>query len=115
MEALKHKISDNHDNAVFYSGVVAYGLASNGKTYVLRNESIPEMEIDGISYAGEELESKAKRLEVDDYDEDSILVDGWLVISEVNGMNFEDVLEHDEDRVYDSYDDAIEAFKLFLL
>jgi len=122
MEILKAKISDKHDNATFYTGVIAYGKAKNGKAYVLRSENEGEIEYDGEWLVGEQIEAKARTLELCDKDLDeesdvSILVDGWMVISEARGTDLESILYADdieEDRIFGYYDEAIEGFKKFL-
>jgi len=125
MEILKTKISDNHDNASFYTGVIAYGKANSGKTFVLRSENSAEIRFEDEELMGEEIEAKAKAMVFtdDDFDEDnrdsnvSILVDGWLVISEAKGTDLESILyeeDQDEDRIFGYYDEALEAFEEFL-
>jgi hypothetical protein len=125
METLKAKISDNHDNATFYTGVIAYGKAKNGKAYVLRSENSGEISFNNEHLVGEEIEEKAKALVLtdEDLDEDNndsdvqILVDGWMVISEAKGTELESILYADdieEDRIFGYYDEAIEGFKSFL-
>jgi len=124
MEILKAKISAKHDNASFYTGVVAYGKAVNGKTYVLWSEGLAEIIMNGIPYYGEAIEKLGKQLTInDDSLEDhngegiSVLVDGWLVISEARGKNLESILyneDQDENRIFGFYDEAIRGFINFL-
>ena len=125
MEILKPIISDSHDNASFYTGVIAYGKANSGKTFVLRAENEGEINFKGEYLSGEEIEAKAKAMVFndDDFDEDnddsevSILVDCWLVISEAKGTELESVLyeeEYDEDRVFGYYEEALESFEEYL-
>ena len=49
MEILKAKISEEHNNAAFYTGIIAYGRAKNGKAYVLRSESEAEITLFGYN------------------------------------------------------------------
>jgi hypothetical protein len=133
MEILKAKISEEHNNASFYTGIIAYGKAKNGKTYVLRSEAEAEISLfDGQDeYKGHEghlyaidIEQMGKDMTIDDNSLDdhnfegiSVLVDGWLTIAEVRGIELEGVLygeDQAEDRIFGFYDDAIEGFKKFL-
>ena len=122
MEIIQAPVSENHKSAMFFNGVVAYGKAENGKTYVLTTEGESEILYDGESWLSGQLRELATKFNIDDEmieeeQEVDILVDGWLVIAEVNGRNFEDILyaeDQDEDRIFDNYDDAIEGFELFL-
>lgn len=126
MEILKAKISENHDNATFYTGNIAYGKAKNGKTFVLRCENCGEIRFEGEDLIGEQIEEKAKAFELNDFDLDEddnkdsevqILVDGWMVISEAKGTDLESILyeeDQDEDRIFGYYDEAIAGFESFL-
>jgi hypothetical protein len=125
MEILKAKISENHDNASFYTGVIAYGKAVNDKTFVLRSENQAEIRFGDEELMGKEIEDRAKAMLLtdNDFDEDndnsnvSILVDGWFVISEARGTDLESILyeeEQDEDRIFGYYDEAITGFQEFL-
>ena len=124
MEILKAKISPDHDNASFYTGVVAYGRAKNGKAYVLRSEAEAEMNLLGKRYYAAEIEKLGLSMTIDDNSLDdhncegvSLLVDGWLTIAEARGIELEGVLyseDQSEDRIFGFYDEAIEGFKKFL-
>jgi len=145
MEILKSKISPNHDNASFYTGVIAYGRARNNKVYVLHSESEAEISlfgenefelkninegvIDGVSegvkhcYASEIEQLGLSMLIDDDSLEDhncegvSVLVDGWLIISEARGNSLESILyngDQNENRIFGFYSEAIEGFETFL-
>lgn len=122
MEIIQSPVSENHKSAMFFNGVVAYGKAKNGKTYVLTTETVGEILYEDKAYSGSELRELALQFGIDDDEIDAeenvgILVDAWLVIAEVNGMDFEDVLhveDQDEDRIFDNYDDGIEEFENFL-
>jgi len=124
MEIIKGKISDKHDNGMFYTDVLAYGKAKNGNTYILRSEGEAEIFMSGKHFYKDDIEKLGKNMTINDdsvddhnYEGISVLVDGWLVISKVDGMNFESILydeDQDEDRIFGYYDEAIKGFETFL-
>jgi hypothetical protein len=124
MEILKSKISPDHDNASFYTGVIAYGKAKNGRAYVLRSESEAEITLLGKHFYSAEIEQMGKNMRIDDsgledhnFEGINVLVDGWLTIAEARGIELEGVLyseDQAEDRIFGFYDEAIEGFEKFL-
>jgi len=122
MEILQARLSENHESSMFYNGVIAYGKAENGKTYVLTTEGQAEISMQhGNCLSPEIIEmGKTMYLQDEDLDEElilSILVDNWFVIAEARGTDIEDILyaeDQDEDRIFETYTDAVEGFKEFL-
>lgn len=124
MEILKAKISPDHDNASFYTGVIAYGLAKNGKAYVLRSEAEAEITLLGKHYYSDEIEKLGLTMRINDsgfedhnFEGINVLVDGWLTIAEARGIELEGVLyseDQSEERIFGFYDEAIEGFEKFL-
>jgi hypothetical protein len=122
METLQAPVSENHKSSMFFDGVVAYGKAKNGNTYVLTTEGMGEISYNGKTYLSSELRELALEFEIDDdiidaEDHISVFVDNWFVIAQARGTDIEDILhveDQDEDRIFDNYDEAIEGFQYFL-
>ena len=121
MEILISKISPNHDDPIFYNGVVAYGKASNGKTYVLK--ALPEAEIffDCKKYCGDEIQTISKRHGINDncLDFFDITIANWFVIYEAQQTEIKEIFEEGDEMgdglIFQCYDDAIQGFETFLL
>jgi hypothetical protein len=107
---------------MFYNGVIAYGKAKNGKTYVLTTEGQAEIAMQDKNCLSPEIIDMGKTMYLQDEDLDeelilSILVDNWFVIAEARGTDIEDILyveDQDEDRIFETYTNAVEEFKFFL-
>ena len=121
MEILQSSISDNHQSAMFFHNVIAWGSKGDG-IFVLRIEQEGEIEYKGKVYTGKEIRQLGLEFLINDNDIDSetkvtILVDAWFVISEVINKDFNSVLyatQQDESLIFDNYDEAIEMFEEYL-
>jgi hypothetical protein len=98
---------------MFFNGIIATGNKNN-IDYVLRTETMPEINFNDKVLYGEEIITLAKNNTLNDNSiEDEVLVDihvdGWIVISEANSD------ECIDDQNFDNYDEAIEEFINFLI
>lgn len=109
MKIIQNKLSKNHNDATFYSGIVAYHRTNGGRLYLLR--SVVEGEINFRGKIPVSINEIALLHNIDDDNiDDYVLVDGWLGITE---LIFDDENETiDDEEMYD-YDDGIEAFIIF--
>ena len=122
MEIIQHPLSPNHMNSMFFNGVVAYGKANNGKTYVLRTEQQGQIVYEGQEYLEGQIRELGMTFEIDDDDLDaeedvSIFVDNFFTISEVEEGNLENVLDaevQDESRIFNEFPQAFGMFNEFL-
>ena len=122
MEIIQHPLSANHMNSMFFNGVVAYGKAKNGKTYVLRTEQIPQIIFNEKEYSNDEIRNLGIGSFIDDNDieaedEVTILVDNFFTIAEVEEGNLENVLDaevQDESRIFNEFPEAFGMFNEFL-
>lgn len=122
MEMIQAPISTNHMDAMFFDGVIAKGTARNGKQYVLMTASIPQIIFNEKEYYGGQI----RQLGIDGFINDieieheinvTVLVDGWLTISEVIEQGFEDVLhsnDPDESRIFSDFEAGLMNFDEFL-
>jgi hypothetical protein len=122
MEIIQHPISENHMNSMFFNGVVAYGKAKNGKTYVLRTEQQGQIIFNGQEFLEGQIRELGMTFVIDDNDmeaeEDvSIFVDNFFTIAEVEEGNLENVLDaevQDESRIFNEFPEAVGMFNEFL-
>lgn len=122
MEVIQAPISTNHMDAMFFDGVVATGTARNGKQYVLMTASIPQIIFNEKEYHA----GLIRQLGIDGFINDAdiedeidvtVLVDGWLTISEVTEQGYEDVLHSenpDESRIFSNFEAGLMNFDNFL-
>jgi len=122
MEIIQAPISTNHMSSMFFDGVVAYGKANNGKTYVLRTEQQGQIVFEGQEYLEGQIRELGKSLAIDDNDIDAedevtILVDNFLTIAEVEEGNLENILDmdlQDESRIFNDFEEGWIGFNNFL-
>ena len=105
MKILQNSVSENHQNAMFYSGVIA---ESNG--FKLETYQDGEIVYKDELYVGDETPALANLINDDDLEEldHNIEVDKFFAITK-DGEPVDD-----EIHIYNDYDDAIEAFEEFL-
>lgn len=121
MEIVVPKISELHDNSIFYNGVIAYGRASDGNTYVLRAQPEAQLFYDCQEYCGDEIQIISKTNGINDNNLDffDISTGNWFVICRVEETDICEIFENDDEMgeglIFETYDDAIEGFKTFLL
>jgi hypothetical protein len=123
MEIIQHPISENHMSSMFFNGVVAYGKANNGKTYVLRTEQQGQIEFEGQEYLEGQIRELGTTFAINDVDIDAeddvtILVDNFFTIAEVEEGNLENILDaevQDESRIFNEFSEAIGMFTNFLM
>lgn len=118
MEILQHPISGDHNNAMFFDGVIAEGT-KDGKKYQLATYQDGEITYDDDVYIGKEIITLGEDGSIGDPDIDeafddespcvSILVDKFFAIYHNGELVDENELICDGD-----YDDAIEFFEEFL-
>ena len=118
MEILIQKISENHNETFHYNGVVAYGKAKSGKTFVLQTQPQAEIMLNERVYVGDQITGLSQTLLLnDDFDDNDILVDSYLVIAEARGTDIEDIIHQedpDEKLITYDYDSGIIGFTYFL-
>jgi len=122
MEIIQAPISTNHMSSMFFNGVVAYGKANNGKTYVLRTEQQGQIVFEGQEYLEGQIRELGKSFAIDDNDIDAedevtILVDNFLTIAEVEEGNLENILDmdlQDESRIFNDFEEGWIGFNNFL-
>jgi hypothetical protein len=121
MKTIQQPISNVHKSSMFFDGVVATG-EKDGKKYELRTQQIGEItifpeqdELSPIHAIGEEIrklgdDGVINDNNIEEGDTVDICVDNFLVIAEEGDANYVE----DEERIFNYYDEAIEAFKKFL-
>ena len=120
MEILVRKISENHDDPIFYNGVIAYGKAVNGKTYVLRTQPKAIIDFDSKEFEGDEIPEILRKSYLDDSKLDYLIFlrRNWFVICQSKGTKIIEIFKEDDEMgeglIFDGYDEAIYEFKNFL-
>lgn len=101
MKVLQQRISENHESAMFYDGVIA----TNGK-YKLETFQSGEIVFNNKYYIGKEITKLIEDINDSDIDKDvvDIRVDKFIVITKNNEPVDEDNL------IYDNYSEALESF-----
>jgi len=120
MKIIQKPISNVHMSSMFFDGVVATGTKDE-KEYELRTQQIGEItlfpeqdELSPIVAVGEEIRKLGddgiiSDLNIEEEEGLDINVDNFFVIAEVGEEDVED-----EERIFNFYDEALEAFKKFL-
>jgi len=112
MKTVQTPISDNHQSAMFFDGVVATGT-KDGVNYTLKTYQDGEISYKDKLYVGSEIRDLGATGAINDDDieaEDSVdvYVDRFFVITA------EGAEVNDENEVENDYEEAIEAFENFL-
>lgn len=116
MEILQKPITEDHESAMFFNGIVATG-EKGGKKYTLKTFQDGELGYRNKLYVGGEIRELAKLGVIDDADVDEedivdIFVDKFFVITE-EGEEV-DVDSYDDNLYFNDYEQAIEGFENFL-
>lgn len=111
--------SDEHQDAMFYSGVVATAQNKiNGKIVCLMTRDA-EIVYNGVEFKGKEIADIAALYVICDEDIDNeveVWVDGFFYIAEFNSdtLELQSMDEVSDDLIFNSYDEAIQAFEDFI-
>jgi hypothetical protein len=113
---LQNLKSDEHQDAMFYSGVVAVTPNKVNGKYVCLMTRDAEIVYNDNKYIGQEIANLGAMYvicDVDIEDEVDVHVDGFFYIAEFNPTTLEiqDIEDVDDDYIFDNYDEAIEVFE----
>ena len=117
IHVIQNLISDEHQDAMFYSGLIAVGR-KNGKHFCLFTTDA-EIGYDGNKYIGACINELASFYVICDEDienEVDVLVDGFIYIAEFNPetLKIQILDEVSEDVIFNTYAEAIDGFKEFI-
>jgi hypothetical protein len=116
---LQNLISDEHQDAMFYSGIIAVTQNKINGKYLCLTTRNAEIIYNNKKYVGQEINNLAAFYVICDVDiekEVDVLVDGFFYIAEFNTetltiQTMEEVIrEFDSNSIFNTYDEAIHAF-----
>lgn len=114
MKTIQKPLSDDHQSAMFFDGVVATGT-KDGINFTLKTFQDGEVGFNDKLYIGSEIRALGETGAINDTDIDEedtvdIYVDKFFAIT-VEGV---EVDTEEQDNIYNDYEEALEAFKDFL-
>ena len=111
--------SDEHQDAMFYSGVVATAQNKVNDKIVCLMTRDAEIVYNGETLVGQQIANLGAMYVICDVDIDNevdVWVDGFFYIAEFNAqtLEFQNMEEVSDDLIFNTYDEAIEAFEEFI-
>ena len=113
---LQNLISDEHQDAMFYSGIIAVKEIGN-KFCLIASDA--EIVYNNKQYIGKQITELAAFYVICDVDiqhEVDTYVDGFFYIAELNAdtLQIQSMEEVDDSRIFNTYDEAVQAFTNFI-